>query len=533
MLRKTLALLIRALRVDAREFRPHLIRFGLVGLLLLMVYFFSVESAVSMMGAPGLQMFRGIVSINGWFLVLVGSVYFASAITEEKEERTLGLLKMADVGGLSLLLGKWLPRVIALVLLLAVQLPFTMLAITLGGLTLRQVAAAYVALFAYLGYVGGTALFASVVCRTTASASRLALILLFLKGMIPTILVGLGSAWAYSGTILMGQNVNGMIDLGTWLSKSTVSALTERALQSSFAETAFPTPLLVLLGESLAFFLLAWALFEPCTKSGLDAEPKPSTWRRFSLGRRKRGGAPRRAWQQAIVGKDFTLLGGGIFGTSVRFAGYLGVALGLIWAMSLVFGESINAETVGYSAISWGLGFWALEAVLAAARVFRTEIHDHTWSSLVMLPRSLTSVAWSKIGGCVLGWWPALAVLGIGFLFAPRVLPDFFSAMNSEPTALLGFAFAILQIILVLELTTLYSINLTWASGPIAAPLAIFTVGLSNVVLFTCLISAVFRGGSGGQEALFFMLDAGCVVIVAALYILIGRKLADRAAEGT
>jgi hypothetical protein len=329
-------------------------------------------------------------------------------------------------------------------------------------------------------------------------------------------------------------NRNWMMEVGGWLSQSTVSALTERALKSSFVETAFPTPLLVLLGESLAFFLLAWALFEPCTKSSLDAEPKPSVWRRFSLGRRKRGGAPRRAWQQAVVGKDFMLLGGGVFGTSVRFVCYLGVAVGLIWAMSLIFGESMNAETIGYSAISWGLGFWALEAVLAAARVFRTEIHDHTWSSLVMLPRSLTSVAWSKIGGCVLGWWPALAVLGIGFLFAPRVLPDFFSAMNSEPMAFLGFAFVVLQIILVLELTTLYSINLAWASGPIAAPLAIFTVGISNLVLFTCLLSTVFRGGSGGQEAaLFFMLDAGCCVIVVALYMLIGRKLADRAAEGT
>ena len=38
MIRKPLALLVRALRVDARNLRPHLIRFGLLAMLLWQLY---------------------------------------------------------------------------------------------------------------------------------------------------------------------------------------------------------------------------------------------------------------------------------------------------------------------------------------------------------------------------------------------------------------------------------------------------------------------------------------------------------------
>jgi len=45
--------------------------------------------------------------LNFCFITLGGVGYFATAITEEKEELTLGLLKMADIGPLTLLLGKY------------------------------------------------------------------------------------------------------------------------------------------------------------------------------------------------------------------------------------------------------------------------------------------------------------------------------------------------------------------------------------------------------------------------------------------
>ena len=76
--------------------------------------------------------------------------FFATAITEEKEEGTLGLLKMAGISRVSILLGKSTSRLITAILLFLVQLPFTLLAITLGGVTLGQIFAAYWALLAYM-----------------------------------------------------------------------------------------------------------------------------------------------------------------------------------------------------------------------------------------------------------------------------------------------------------------------------------------------------------------------------------------------
>src|SRR5262245_49373029 len=131
MIRKTLALLIRALRVDARNFRSHLIRVGLLSVILYSLWFSDFMSPLS--GAPGLTLFRILAISNAVFVTIFGVGHFASAIAEEKEERTLGLLKMADVGSLSILLGKWAPRMIAMLLLVIVQVPFTLLSVTLGG----------------------------------------------------------------------------------------------------------------------------------------------------------------------------------------------------------------------------------------------------------------------------------------------------------------------------------------------------------------------------------------------------------------
>ncbi len=189
MFRKTLALLIRALRVDARSLRPHLIRLGLLATILWLLYLASWQA--SFMGAPGLQLFSGLTVTNTWFITIVGVTYFASAITEEKEERTLGLLRMADIGGASILLGKWLPRMIGMLSLIVVQFPFTLLAITLGGVTAGQVNAVYVALLLLLVSVGTYSLLFSVICRNTGTAVRLTFIVLLLRWVIPLLAGGL------------------------------------------------------------------------------------------------------------------------------------------------------------------------------------------------------------------------------------------------------------------------------------------------------------------------------------------------------
>ena len=109
--------------------------------------------------------------LNVALIVLAGISFFATAITEEKEEETLGLLKMAGLNPLGLLLGKSTSRLINTLLLLGVQFPFTLLAVTLGGATVTQIVAGYAALAAFLILTANVGLLASVVFRRGGTAS--------------------------------------------------------------------------------------------------------------------------------------------------------------------------------------------------------------------------------------------------------------------------------------------------------------------------------------------------------------------------
>ena len=186
MISQSLALLHRALRVDARLIRSHFFRTSLLGFLLF--WLFDAQSSF-LTGAPGLRFFGLIHLCNFWFVTFAGVTFFATAITEEKEELTLGLLKMAGMSPLALLTGKWAPRVVGGVLLLSVELPFTMLAITLGGVLWDQVVAAYCALLAHLVLVGCIGLFASVVSTRSTGAFVVTTLILLALFVLPPLLI--------------------------------------------------------------------------------------------------------------------------------------------------------------------------------------------------------------------------------------------------------------------------------------------------------------------------------------------------------
>ena len=138
---KFFALVRRSLQTDARQARGHLARLALGVIVLFTLYMTQIESAFR--SAPGLELFRFVSVYNFLFVTTLGTAFFATAITEEKEERTLSLLKMADVGATSIIMGKWSPRLIGAFLLLSIQIPFTILAITLGGVMWQQVGATF------------------------------------------------------------------------------------------------------------------------------------------------------------------------------------------------------------------------------------------------------------------------------------------------------------------------------------------------------------------------------------------------------
>ncbi len=180
---------------------------------------------------------------------------------------------------------------------------------------------------------------------------------------------------------------------------------------------------------------------------------------------------------------------------------------------------------------SFGIGFLILDVIQSAAKVFRVELQDQTWSALMMLPWGINSVAWSKIGGCAVGWWPSLSMIFVGGLLVPTAVASFIEGLTS-PEAFFFFMFFVAQVVIFLELTVLTSISLSWAAWPLAAPLSFCLVVMSNVLLFTCVLSTIFGGGSEGVQVMMFLLNGVSLAVIAVLYRRIGARLMDKASDG-
>ena len=137
----------QSLTTDVRRSGSHAVRFGLS-----VVLYFAVCYAcfLSWSNASGLPLFQAQLMITALFLSATAIFGFSQTITEEKEEETLGLMRLADISPLAIILGKTMGILCDAAFLIAIQFPFTIVAITLGGVSWAQVYAAYIALAAYL-----------------------------------------------------------------------------------------------------------------------------------------------------------------------------------------------------------------------------------------------------------------------------------------------------------------------------------------------------------------------------------------------
>ncbi|MFO0919111.1 MAG: hypothetical protein U0872_12450 [Planctomycetaceae bacterium] len=479
------ALLNRAMQLDARQLRTHLFRLAFVAF----IYFSLLIAQLEAMsrGAPGLHFLQGIVYLNAFFITLAGVSFFASAITEEKEENTLGLLQMAGIGPLSVLLGKSTSRLIQALLLLIVQFPFTLLSITLGGVTMQQVVAAYVALLAYLIGLANLALVWSVVCRRTGSAAGLTSLVLLVYFIAPW-LAGhlLANAWAsprgWQTWVIFALSVINNMEIFRQLS---------HIMATGFNQSVFSTQVITNLVFGAVCFCIARLIFIPFTQdAGQQTESRglvlssASNMKLFSAGR---------CWNNPLVWKDYHFLTGGYSLAIVKLFAYGGLFGLIAW---------VNYYNSPYPQLQWDViygqfatcltGFLILEASIFAARIFHDEIRLQTMSSLLMLPRTIPYLAYSKALGCLLGLLPALfwLVITLGIMGVGDMIPAPARANGySGPFALLLYVitnpnlWAVLLVLsFFLHLTSLLSLFVKWGALPLA---------ITVMVMMTCVCPIV------------------------------------------
>ena len=405
MLSGSLALFDRALKTEASGLRGHLLRLGFAGFIEIALLIAAATSLT--LGAPGLAFFENICWLNVVFISLAAVSLFATAVTEEKEEGTLGLLRMANVGRAALMLGKSTSRLVAALLLLGVQIPFVLLAITLGGVLLGQIAAAFVCLAAYLILVANLGLLWSVLCMRSATAAfwtGFSLVGYFalppLVGFLGELLVSLvgPAAWAVA---VRDRGAARVAEFG-------VPHRLNEVFQTGFGGGVWCPQVGFCLAAGAACFAAAWLCFERFADADRAAAPDRGLVGRASsknLSSRSRPGSRPVAW------KEYRFLVGGGSGLTLRFVGLL-AGLGIIVAVAAYDRANLSLDR------TWGgiFGVWAgvcvaaamADSLFLATRILNEELKWNTLGNLLLLPKRTSTLVMGKAEGAACALIPAL-----------------------------------------------------------------------------------------------------------------------------
>ncbi len=528
---KTLALLVRALRTETRDIKSHLFRFGLAGVVVLILL--MGLSALQYESAPGRLMFKWMTVANWVVVTLAAGTFFSIAISEETEQQTLGLLRMANVGPLSLLLGKWSPRMLAAVVLISIQFPFTWLTVTLGGVSWQQIWASYLMLLAHLVLVGNLGLLSSVLNATSAKACGWTFGIMIAVRILPLfcwagLMLGAERGWLEQSTAAWFWDNIGH-PLHQW---SASGRLFGEILATSFKGNAWSPQVISNFAGGAVLFLMAWLVFDPATMRHMSGGPQRMSLLSRLLTRKTRSSAT--AWNWALGWKDFRQVSGGMRSILAKYALY-GSLFGTAFYINTMYNSNYAEGLETSCAVTASLILWCLlplELCFLAAKLFRPELNDHTWSTLLTLPKSLPQIAYSKLGGALLGIVPTVSVLCVCSL---PFVGDILSDVLRDPEFLLIIAYVLSCVLVALHLVTFFSISVNWAAWPIAIILGVGTTFFGNLLVWMLFgIGMVWMGGGGGQGIVFawmLLLTIGHVVLAGVTHYGIGLRLTAKGAE--
>ena len=512
-----LALFTRSLREDTRSKSTYWARAGLAAFILVVIV--ATAIANQWRGAPGLAFFKTIIFVQTIFITLAGLGYFASVITEEKEEEMLGLLRMTKLNGLSILLGKSTCRMCGALLLLTAQVPFTQLAVTLGGISMEQVVATYCTLGAYLFALGNLALLASVIADRTGRAA-----IITAGGFAAASLAGsLLNGFALVCKTIAGPDSETAAVLGisadVFNEMTPVSRL-DAILTTGFHDAPCGVQFWTNLAAGVACFLAAWLVFERQSESSApDSRPLARRLRR-------EGFAPGRVPVfRAIEWKDFHFLHGGRFLFRIKIFAYPLLAVALVWWINQLSGAGIRVERDIAVASLFAVAL-ALETGWSVSRVFNSEIHGQTLPALTLMPLSLKGLFGAKISGS----FRAVTPVGYYFLIGSgwAVFGELWSGIMENPgifgLALIGYVYVVIfvltHVVLFAQVTAYLSLRVKRGSFLLA-------------IAIWCALAAVATASQ--VAAGFFLLVVSpliCVTLGAVFQSKILQRLETLAAEG-
>jgi hypothetical protein len=182
----------RELARAGRSWRTYGTRLAVAGGMALVLGFVWLSQA----GNPSLRspeqygrLLAGLASVVQYAAALtVSASLVTSAITSEKEGRTLGLLLMADLGGRDIILSKFLSAYIQVQLLILSVLPLQAFAAFMGGIDVSAATVQTILLSIGAASICAAGIFASTVCSRESAATLLTTFLVaagFLISVLP------------------------------------------------------------------------------------------------------------------------------------------------------------------------------------------------------------------------------------------------------------------------------------------------------------------------------------------------------------
>lgn len=473
-----LALFLRSLRELLRSRMSYAVLVIMLGVIFL--FLLGAQAGATATTAPGLAFFQNSLFVELVFITLAGVSYFATAITEEKEEGTLGLLRMTDLDPLAILLGKSTSRLGAALLLLAATLPFTLLAVTLGGISARQVFACYLCMGGYLVLLANVALLASVLSpRGAYSTLATTVVVLGTQGAASLLIAAPG----WLGGLPIGSRIAflfpALTSVGEVLRVVNPFRRLGEILTTGFVGSVVSGQLWWSLVLALGCLGVAWLLFDLATgesKSwGLPRlVPRPnSRWATYS---------PGRAWLvSALAWKDYHFQHGGRPLEVLRWVVYGGLAVGLPLATFRTI-DSLRGSLAGaFWIINW---IFALEMALVGSRIVRSEIRDQTLTSLAGLPLAMSHVMLMKLNGAKRALRPGVVCMAIAIAALISIdvygasVPNSGISTGLSVGTLFGWCYFFSQAWLLAHLAGYFSLSLKWG----ALPVSLGVVFLANVI---------------------------------------------------
>ena len=465
------------LKMDSKSIYPHIVRAGFAGAMLFAISMSFVD--VFGTGSMGLRFFELVCTLNVMIITVSGISYFVTAVTEEKDAGTYALLRLAGMNSLSITLGKSTSRLVSSLMLLVIQVPFTFLSITLGGVLWNQIIAAYLALAAWMILVANLALFCSARCATSGRAAGLAATTIGLFVFLPKIITE-GLTAIPAGTLSAGA-VSFLETVPIVCSKISVfdrlaeilgltSGFGMLGIDFSTGTTMISTASIkgevsLVSGQFWSSLLVAFALFVISTVT-LDLWSAPSETAGPSENKSIRRWAVGRCWNLSVAWKEFLFFTGGrTFAIAKLLAG--GLAFAGFWMFQRMDGYrdglALRGDNSWWAFLTYVMTLTA-EILLYSSGCLFYEVRQQTQSTLATVPISSVRILVEKFAGCAIALLPAIFWIFMSLILSDGTIVRYCSVtMVSSYLIMLGFAS---------HLAALLSLYTRWAALPLTILLA-------------------------------------------------------------